>query len=339
MISFAEARDHDAFGPRLLGRSDGCKSADPWAENGDRVTGADVREIGSPADAGTDGIEHGCLDGSQRVRYRQEHRIGGEVVVFGVTTPQSGRHRGRRQPVQSGRAVVDAAAIQAGRALIARSTRLEALDGDTVADRDPPFLGCVGPDLFDDTDRLVARDDRAGGRQVTGVELVVGSTETARFDPQQPRRFGHLRELESLCRELPQTSENHGLAVAGHDRLPVSADQDRLAINGAAILDAINRSCVLVLGTGVWSPVARQPPWQTLARHRGHDRTSHRDQPKVANRPDSQRQIVPRSSARPVSYADSSSSRPDHVDRHASNSDATAQPNNPTASNATDVRP
>src|SRR5262249_25192738 len=68
---------------------------------------------------------------------------------------------------------------------LAMATGHEGFDGDAIADVDLPTLGGTVADALDDTERLMAGDQRQAYRKQTGVLLGVAAADAARLQPQQ----------------------------------------------------------------------------------------------------------------------------------------------------------
>ena len=107
-----------------------------------------------------------------------------------------------RQPV------ADASLIRAGAARIAVTARQEHLDRDPIALAHAPASRRPRPDPFDDTDRLVAGNEREAREQLARVLLVVRTAQTARLDPQQPVVVPDRGDRELARVELPRRHED-----------------------------------------------------------------------------------------------------------------------------------
>jgi hypothetical protein len=101
-----------------------------------------------------------------------------------------------------------AMAVFARDARPARAARLEDLDRDAIAGGYAPPLSGSRADDLDDPDHLVAGNERETATQDAGVLLVIGATESARLDPQQPGIVADLRTGQFVGAKAPRLLEH-----------------------------------------------------------------------------------------------------------------------------------
>jgi hypothetical protein len=203
MVALAGTGDQHEPGTRLLGRGRRRQAADAAAEHGHDVAGLRVRDRDAPPDACPERVERHRHLGRQRVGHRQQQRVGRQVLVGGIATPQPGRPVGAGHAVHVWEPVALAAPVLAPPAGGAGAARQEHLDGDTVARPDAPALGRPVADRLDHPDRLVTRHEREAGRDRAGVELVVGAAEAARLDPQDAVLVADLGQRQLVAPQRP----------------------------------------------------------------------------------------------------------------------------------------
>jgi len=98
--------------------------------------------------------------------------------------------------------------IRAGPARITVSARQEHLDRDAITFAHTPTSRGPPSDLFDDTDGLVAGNERETRKELAGELLMVCAAQTARFHAQQPIVVTNLRQREVASREPARCDEN-----------------------------------------------------------------------------------------------------------------------------------
>ena len=103
-----------------------------------------------------------------------------------VPTPQTGRAIDVDVSIHVGEAASRAPLITAGPARFTGAARQEHFDCDPIPPADTPPFCSTRPDLLDDTDRLVAGNERVTREQLAGELLVIGTAEAASLDAQQP---------------------------------------------------------------------------------------------------------------------------------------------------------
>jgi hypothetical protein len=108
----------------------------------------------------------------------------------------------------------------------ARAARQEDLDRDAISFTNVPAPRGAVSDAVDHTDRLMTGYERVSRKQLTGVLLVIGSTQTARFYPQQCVVVADRRERELVESERSRRLQ-HGSAGSLRQRhVPMLSDTD-----------------------------------------------------------------------------------------------------------------
>ena len=179
------AGDHDESRAGRLRRRAGREPAHSGAEHRHDVARLRVGDGDRPPDPRPERVEQGR---GHRIEVRadgNEQGVGGEVLVFGVAAPQSGRAVDGHEAVHVAEAVPRASPVHARAAGVARAARQEDLDGNAVAGTDAPARRRGRADSFEDADRLVAGHERVTREEFPGVLLVIGSAQTTRLDAQQ----------------------------------------------------------------------------------------------------------------------------------------------------------
>jgi hypothetical protein len=128
--------------------------------------------------------------------------------VAGVPAPEARRRRHVDEADGVGDPVPFAEPVGARAARVTGPAGEEHLDGDPVPDPDAPAFECRRPRLLDDADHLVTGNELEGGPQMSGVLLVVGPAETARFDPQEAVVVPDLGERKPALLEVAGLAED-----------------------------------------------------------------------------------------------------------------------------------
>ena len=210
-IRFESGNDNGARPDLTAGNHTG-KPALARPEDHNRISRLRLWHLHRPAESGAERIEDHTDLGRKPVGHRMHHRIGMQIHVLGIATPQAGCLRGRYIGVDLAMIAEVIAAAQAG---LAMATGNHGFHRHPVPDIHSPALRGLITDAGYSAQGFMAGYHRGRRAQQPFILLVVAAADTTGFEFEQRRIRIDVRNRNIPRLECARPGLHHGKGRSG----------------------------------------------------------------------------------------------------------------------------